>query len=108
MKKIILLMLGATLTLSLHAQFARLDKYPQIPGQYDAAFVDYVRDFASGVAKSSYGQYFGQITRERNIYGFGAYYTDNDEVKDLFAFQYEDFTLEDYDPWPHIKAEVSV
>ena len=32
----------------------------------------------------------------------------NPEVKDLFAFQYEDFQLENYDPWPHIKAEVSV
>lgn len=32
----------------------------------------------------------------------------NPDVKDLFAFQYEDFQLEDYDPWPHIKAEVSV
>ncbi len=29
-------------------------------------------------------------------------------VKDLFAFRYEHFTLEGYDPWPHIKAEVSV
>ncbi|MBQ0023431.1 MAG: hypothetical protein KBT29_09365 [Prevotellaceae bacterium] len=63
-----------------NAQFARLDKYPNIPTQYDAAFVDFVKDFASGVAKSSYGQYFGQITRERNIYGFGAYYTDQDGV----------------------------
>ena len=25
-------------------------------------------------------------------------------VKDLFAFRYEDFTLEGYDPHPHIKA----
>lgn len=32
----------------------------------------------------------------------------NPDVKDLFAFQYEDFQLENYDPWPHIKAEVSV
>ncbi len=32
----------------------------------------------------------------------------NPNVKDLFSFQYEDFQLEDYDPWPHIKAEVSV
>lgn len=32
----------------------------------------------------------------------------NPEVKDLFAFRYEDFTLEGYDPHPHIKAEVSV
>jgi len=29
-------------------------------------------------------------------------------VKDLFAFRYEDFTLEGYDPHPHIAAEVSV
>lgn len=32
----------------------------------------------------------------------------NPEVKDLFSFRYEDFQLEDYDPWPHIKAEVAV
>lgn len=32
----------------------------------------------------------------------------NPEVKDLFDFKYEDFTLEDYDPWPHIPAAVSV
>lgn len=32
----------------------------------------------------------------------------NPEVKDLSDFKYEDFTLEDYDPLPHIKAEVSV
>ncbi|MDE6001993.1 MAG: thymidylate synthase, partial [Prevotella sp.] len=29
-------------------------------------------------------------------------------VKSIFDFQYEDFELEGYDPWPHIKAEVSV
>ncbi|MBQ9357130.1 MAG: thymidylate synthase [Prevotella sp.] len=32
----------------------------------------------------------------------------NPDVKDLFSFCYEDFQLEGYDPWPHIKAEVSV
>ena len=32
----------------------------------------------------------------------------NPAVKDLFAFKYEDITLEGYDPLPHIKAEVSV
>ena len=32
----------------------------------------------------------------------------NPDVSDLFQFHYEDFSLEDYDPWPHIKAEVSV
>ena len=32
----------------------------------------------------------------------------NPDVKSLFDFQYEDFELTDYDPWPHIKAEVSV
>ena len=29
-------------------------------------------------------------------------------VKDLFAFRFEHFTLESYDPHPHIKASVSV
>ncbi|MEM9674184.1 MAG: thymidylate synthase [Cyclobacteriaceae bacterium] len=32
----------------------------------------------------------------------------NPEVKDLFAFKYEDFELVDYDPHPHIKAQVAV
>lgn len=32
----------------------------------------------------------------------------NPNVKDLFSFKYEDFTLQDYDPWPHIAAQVSV
>ena len=32
----------------------------------------------------------------------------NPEVKDIFSFQYEDFQLENYDPHPHIKAEVAV
>ncbi len=32
----------------------------------------------------------------------------NSAVKDLFAFRYEDFTLEGYEPHPHIKAAVAV
>jgi thymidylate synthase len=32
----------------------------------------------------------------------------NPDVKSLFDFQFEDFELENYNPWPHIKADVSV
>ena len=32
----------------------------------------------------------------------------NPEIKDLFEFAYEDFTLEGYDPWPSIKAPIAV
>ncbi len=32
----------------------------------------------------------------------------NPEVKDIFAFTIDDFTLEGYDPHPHIKAPVAV
>ena len=32
----------------------------------------------------------------------------NPSVDSIFGFQYEDFTLENYDPHPHIKAEVAV
>ena len=32
----------------------------------------------------------------------------NPDVKNIFDFKYEDFQLTDYDPWPHIKADVSV
>jgi len=32
----------------------------------------------------------------------------NPDVESIFDFKYEDFALENYNPWPHIKAEVSV
>lgn len=32
----------------------------------------------------------------------------NPEVKDILSFKYEDFTLSDYDPHPHIKGAVAV
>lgn len=32
----------------------------------------------------------------------------NSDVKNIFDFKYEDFTLEDYDPHPHIAGKVSV
>jgi thymidylate synthase len=32
----------------------------------------------------------------------------NPEVKSIFDFTFEDFTLENYNPWPAIKAPVAV
>ncbi len=32
----------------------------------------------------------------------------NPDVKDIFDFRYEDFSLEDYEAQPHIKGEVAV
>jgi thymidylate synthase len=32
----------------------------------------------------------------------------NSAVKDIFAFRYEDISIENYDPHPHIKAAVAV
>lgn len=32
----------------------------------------------------------------------------NPDVKSIFDFKYEDFTLEDYNPHPHIKGIVAV
>ena len=32
----------------------------------------------------------------------------NPDVKSIFDFKYEDFQLENYDPWPHIAGTVSV
>ncbi|MFN4763859.1 thymidylate synthase [Gillisia sp. Q332] len=34
--------------------------------------------------------------------------TINPEVKDIFGFKFEDFSLENYDPHPHIKGKVAV
>jgi thymidylate synthase len=32
----------------------------------------------------------------------------NPEVKDILDFKYEDFKLENYNPWPHISGAVAV
>jgi thymidylate synthase len=32
----------------------------------------------------------------------------NPKVMDIFDFKFEDFTLENYDPHPHIKAPVAI
>jgi thymidylate synthase len=32
----------------------------------------------------------------------------NPEVRSIFDFKYEDFTLENYDPYPGIKAPIAV
>ena len=32
----------------------------------------------------------------------------NPEIKDIFCFKYEDFRLENYNPHPHIKADIAV
>ncbi len=32
----------------------------------------------------------------------------NPEVKDIFKFRYEDFRIDNYDPYPHIKAPIAV
>ncbi len=46
-----------------------------------------------------------QLSREPKPYPM---LTLNPQVKDLFAFSFEDFTLENYDPWPGIKAPIAV
>ena len=87
MKKniIILIVLLGLFVSNAQAQFVRLEKYPDIPVEFEAAFVDQVTNYVSGVVKSLYGQYFGQLSPEGNIYGYGSFYTDMDgEVYGLY------------------------
>ena len=32
----------------------------------------------------------------------------NKEIKNIFDFKYEDFSLENYNSWPHISGKVSI
>lgn len=87
MKKFVLIIAVCSVLfpLNVHAQFVRLEKYPDIPVEFEAAFVDQVTNYVSGVVKSLYGQYFGQLSPEGNIYGYGSFYTDMDgEVYGLY------------------------
>ena len=87
MKKylIVLIVLFGAITPNSFAQFVRLEKYPDIPVEFESAFVAQVTNYVSGVVKSLYGQYFGQLSPEGNIYGYGSFYTDMDgEVYGLY------------------------
>ena len=47
-------------------------------------------------------------TGKTAAFGIPAIQHINPDVKDIFGFHYEDFTLEGYDPHPHIAGTVSV
>ena len=78
MKHLILLLLCLCFSIVGKAQFMKLEHYPQIPVEYDGAFVDCVKGFVTKVLPSAYGQYFGQVTITGDIYGYGAFFTDQD------------------------------
>lgn len=64
--------------LSARAQFARLDRHPNVPMAYEAAFVDAVKGHFGNAIHSAYGQYFGQVDSHADIYGYGTFFTDQD------------------------------
>lgn len=67
------------------AQFARLDRYPALQPELEAAFADKVGQHFTNVVKSASGQYFGQMSADSNMYGYGTFYTDQDgEIYGLF------------------------
>lgn len=78
MKKLFLSLVFLISGLGAQAQFAKLDRYPQIPASFDNIFVDVVRNYAAGVLHSNFGQYFGQFTPEGEAYGYGVFFTDPD------------------------------
>lgn len=63
-----------------NAQVTAIDRYPIVPAAYNAVFVDHVKDYVAGVAKTEEGQYFGQISESQEIYGFGSFVTTKDEA----------------------------
>lgn len=84
--KYLLVALGfAFLPLKISAQANVVDKYPIIPFEYKAAYVDQISEYVSGVVKSMSGQYFGQVTPAGEIYGYGSFFADSDgEVYGLY------------------------
>lgn len=75
----------------------------QITGLKAGDFVHTLGD--THIYKNHLEQVRLQLTREpRNLPQMRI----NPDVKNIFDFKFEDFTLENYDPMPHIKGEVSV
>jgi thymidylate synthase len=67
---------------------------------------DFVHTFGDAhIYSNHFDQVTEQLSREPRSYPTMKI---NPAVTDLFAFDYADFTLENYDPWPAIKAPVAV
>jgi thymidylate synthase len=67
---------------------------------------DFVHTFGDAhIYTNHFDQVKEQLSREPKAYPTMRM---NPEVKDIFNFTYEDFTLENYDPWPAIKGAVAV
>ncbi len=78
MKKLFLLLLAAAFGVAARAQMGQIGRHPDIPSDYEAAFVELTQGNVAGLVKSTYGQYLGQLTAAGQIYGFGAFFTDQD------------------------------
>jgi thymidylate synthase len=83
----------ALLTLMI-AQVSRLE-----PGEFIHSFGD------AHIYTNHFEQVQTQLSREPKDYPTMHI---NPDVNDLFSFKYEDFRLENYDPWPAIKGAVAV
>lgn len=67
---------------------------------------DFVHTFGDAhIYSNHFDQVKEQLSREPRSYPTMKI---NPTITDLFAFDYADFTLENYDPWPAIKAPVAV
>lgn len=67
---------------------------------------DFVHTFGDAhIYTNHFDQVKEQLSREPRPYPSMRI---NPEIKDIFAFTYDDFTLENYDPWPAIKGAVAV
>ncbi len=67
-------------SVAVSAQEVKLDKYPLIPDELNGTFADFCHPFASGIANGTHGQYFGQITPSKNMYGYGRFLSHKDET----------------------------
>ena len=60
-------------------------------------------------ASGSLGRELTKLFRQKGYKVIGFTHSKiNSEIKNIFDFKFNDFTLENYDPHPHIKGKVAV
>ena len=76
-KHITIIALALLCALGAKSQITDVEKYDIIPDEFEEVYNDLVKTHVAKLINTSNGQYLGQTSNDGQLYGYGAYYSNN-------------------------------